>query len=232
MDERQIKKHPKTYRVAHKSIRKGKTARIGRRGLHDLDDYYRGLTGFNVNIFGTSNNDTTYGEVTNGGILALVECFKRHAPLSKFSPEQRNFFDLGCGVGRAVAGISILVPEIRSNGIEIVPERFRIAQVALGRIHSKQLSSRIQIRQGSFLDTGISFHSVCWIFISNLSFTAEVQRAVAERLEKECLSGCVIVCCRDLPFSTDSQRFEKVDSKITIPMSWSATSTCDVYRRK
>ena len=232
MEEKQLKKQPKTYRVHSKSIRRAKTARVGRRGLHDLDEYYRGLTGFNVNVLGMSEHVTTYGEVSNPGILTLTETFKRHAPPSKFSSEQRNFFDLGCGIGRIVVGIALLVPEIRSNGIEIVSERVRTAQTALSRIHSKQLSSRIQIRHGSFLDTGITFQAVCWIFISNLCFSPEVQRSIAERLEKECSPGCVIICSKSLPFSTDVQRFEKVDSGINVAMSWSATSTCEVYRRK
>ena len=231
MDDKHIKKVARTCKGGGKSLRRGKTARVGRRGIHDLDEYYRGLTGFNVNVFGLTEHQTTYGEVTNAGIVSLVDTFKRHAPLSKFPDEKRNFFDLGSGIGKVVVGIALIVPEIRSNGIEIVSERIRIAQTALSRIHSKQISSRIQIRQGSFLDTGISFQAICWIFLSNLCLTPEVQRSLAERLEKECSPGCVIICSRALPLSENS-RIEKIDSGINIVMTWSATSTCDVYRVK
>ena len=232
MDEKNMKKPPKTYRVNSKTNRKGKTARVGRRGLHDLDEYYRGLTGFNMNVLGMSEHATTYGEVSNSGIVSLVEIFRRHAPLTKFSSDHRNFFDLGCGIGKLVFGIALLVPEIHANGIEIVPERVRIAQTALSRIHHKHFSSRIQIRQGNFLHEGITFGSVCWIFISNTCFSPDVQRSIAERLERECLPGCVIICSRAIPFSTDSPQFDKIDSGINVAMTWSATSTCDVYRKK
>jgi len=213
-------------------VRRAKTVRTGRRGLQDLDEYFRGISGFGMNFIGNTEHETTYGEVSNQGLYVLTELFKRHAPLSKFGTGGRNFFDLGCGVGRVVFGIALLVPEIHSNGIEIVPERIRMAQTAASRIHSKNLSSRIQIRLGSFLDQGISYNSVCWIFISNLGFKAEIQRALAERLERECSPGCVIICVRELPFSTDSIRFERIDSGVIVPMSWSATTTCSVYRRK
>ena len=232
MEEKQIRKPPRTFRATPKSVRRAKTVRTGRRGLHELDEYFRGISGFGMNLIGNTEHVTTYGEVSNQGLHVLAELFKRHAPLSKFGTGSRNFFDLGCGVGRVVLGIALLVPEIHSNGIEIVPERIRLAQAAASRIHSKNLSSRIQIRQGSFLDPGISYNSVCWIFISNLCFNPEIQRALAERLEKECSPGCVIICSKELPFSTDAARFEKIDSGIVVPMTWSATSTCNIYRRK
>ena len=165
MDEKPMKKQVKTYKNSLKSVKRAKTARVGRRGLFDLEGYYNGLTGFNLNTMGVSEHVTTYGEVSNAGIMLLVDNFKRHAPLSKIPTDRRNFFDLGCGIGKIVVGVALLVPEIRSNGIEIVSERVRIAQTALSRIHSKQLSNRIQIRQGSFLDTGIAFGTICWIFM-------------------------------------------------------------------
>jgi hypothetical protein len=231
MEEKQPRKPPRTFRLNPKSIKRAKTVRVGRRGLHDLDEYFRGISGFSLNIIGDSEHVTTYGEVSNHGIYVLSELFKRHAPTSKFPTSGRNFFDLGSGVGRVVIGMALLVPEIHSNGIEIVPERIRMSQTALSRIHSRSLGSRIQIRQGNFLDSAISYNSVCWIFISNLPFKPEIQRALAQRLERECSPGCVIICSKELPFSTDVMRFERVDTGVVVPMTWSATSTCHVYRR-
>ena len=233
MDEKQPKKPPKTFKAnPAKSVRRAKTARTGRRGLHDLDDYFRGLSGFGMGAIGLTDHVTTYGEVTNQGLQILTEAFKRHGPLSAFAAPNRNFFDLGSGIGRVVVGLALLVPEIHSNGIEIVPDRIRAALTALSRIHTRNLSSRIHIRQGNFLDPGISYGSSCWIFISNLGFAAETQRALAERLERECVPGSIVICIRELPFSTDAVRFERVDSNIMIPMTWSATSTCQIYKRK
>jgi SAM-dependent methyltransferase len=242
MEEKQLKKAPRTALTTvskmtmstsrtGKSLRRGKTARVGRRGLHELEEIYRGVTGFGMNVIGLTGHATTYGEVTNGGIQTLVDLFKRHAPLSKFTEAQRNCFDLGCGVGRLVVGIALLVPEIRSYGIEIVPERFRNSQIAISRIHSRSLSSRIQIRQGNFLDSEISYGSSCWIFVSNLCLTSETQRSLVERLEKECPPGCVIICTKDLPLSLNSQ-FQRVETGITVPMTWSATSQCQVYKKR
>jgi len=225
------RKAPKTFKANLKQVRRAKTVRVGRRGLHELDDIYRGLSGFGIQTIGLSGPETTYGEVANQGISVLAEVFKRHAPPSKFSAANRNFFDLGCGIGRLVVGIAAIVPEIHSNGIEIVSDRVRISQIALGRISSKQLASRIQIRQGNFLDAAISYRSVCWIFLSNLSFSHEFQRSLAERFERECIPGCVIICIRELPFSVGSH-IEKVDMNFTVPMTWSAGSTCIAYKKR
>jgi len=230
MEEKQHKKTPRTAR-AGKLLRRGKTARVGRRGLHDLEEYYRGLTGFGMNIIGLSEHVTTYGEVSNQGIQILVEFFRRHGPLANFTVAQRNCFDLGCGVGRLVVGIALLVPEIHTYGIEIVSERVRNSQIALSRIHSNSLSSRIQIRQGNFLDPAISYGSSCWIFVSNLCFTPEIQKSLAERLEKECPPGCVIICTKEFTLSPNSP-LEKVAFDVIIPMTWSATTRCLVYKKR
>ena len=233
MDEKQVKKPPKTYRAKSGSQpRKGKTMRAGRRGIQDLDELYRGLSGFQANTIGNSDHVTTYGEVADAGIMVLVDTFKRHGSPTKFSSSSRHFFDLGCGIGRLVVGVALLVPEIQAYGVEIVSDRVRSAHVALSRVHSKSLAHRIQIRHGSFLDSSINYGSCCWIFLSNLCLKGDVHKLLAARLEKECSPGCVIICSRELPLAADPSVFEKLESNLTVPMTWSATSTCYVYRRK
>ena len=232
MEEKQIRKPPQTYKASTKNIRRAKTMRAGRRGIKDLDEFYRGMSGFQANTIGFTDHETTYGEVADSGISVLVDKFKRYAPLPKFPASSRHFFDLGCGIGRLVVGVAILVPEIHAYGVEIVSDRVRSAHTALSRIHSKSLLHRIQIRQGSFLDPSVSYGSCCWIFLSNLCLKGDVHNQLTTRLEKECSPGCVIICSRELPISTNPVILEKLESSLTVPMTWSATSTCCVYRKK
>jgi hypothetical protein len=169
---------------------------------------------------------TTYGEMTEAGIQILSDKFQTHAPVSK-SPH-KTFYDLGSGIGRIVVGLAILHPEIQSRGIEIVPDRARWANDALKRIKVPTVSSRIRFIQGSFLDPSVSFRDACWIFISNMCFDEDTQTKTARKLEGELSTGSVVICSRELPFSG---KFTTLESNVNIPMTWSATSTCYVYRK-
>ena len=230
MDDKQTKRQPRTFKA--NSNRRARTMRTGRRGIHDLDEMYRGLSGFYVPTIGFTDDTTLYGEVADSGISVLVDRFKRYAPLAKIPSSNRQFFDLGCGIGRLVVGVALLVPEIHSYGVEIVPDRVRSAHTALSRIHSRSLIQRIQIRNGSFLDSTISYSSSCWIFLSNLCLKPDVHKILAERLERECSSGCVIICSRELPLVSNPPLFERLETNLTVPMTWSTSSTCIIYRKK
>jgi len=223
MDSRQTRSVIKV-----RPARKAKTLRV-KKGLHDITEYYTGLSGFGANIVG-SNKNTTYGEISLSGLVALADTFKRFAPLSTFDKADRNYIDLGSGIGKTVVGMAMLVPEIQCNGIETVYDRHEAAMSARKRIPSNSLASRIHFRHGSFLEPPYTFKSACWIFISNLLFSSDLQASLAKHLETECPAKAVIICSKALPFSGNT--FECIDTGIAIPMSWSATSTCYVYRRR
>lgn len=215
---------------ANNSAKKRTLRATGRRGLKDqLLDLYHGLSGFQASVVGFGDYRTTYGEVTEAGIANLSENFQRHAPLAVLPADRRHFYDLGCGIGRAVVGLAILNPELKSHGIEIVPERVRFARQALARIKHKQVAARVSVDQASFLDPKISYKNATWIFISNMCFDEVTQHKVAERLEKELERGAVIICSKELPLGPQT-RLERVASGIIVPMTWSANSVCNVYR--
>ena len=206
-----------------------KTARAtGKRGLHDLLELYNGLSGFHANTLGLGDFKTTYGEVTEPGIHTLSEKFQTYAPLSKIPAARKNFYDLGSGIGRAVVGIAILNSEIQAHGIEIVPDRIRAAREAMNRIKHKDVARRIHISQGNFLEPNTSYRDACWIFISNILFNDATQKGLAEKIEREVDPGTVIICCKELFF--DKTKIESV-ATATIPMTWSKTSVCYIYRR-
>ena len=147
-----------------------------------------------------------------------------------FPEDQRTFYDLGCGIGRLNLGMAILHPEIQSRGIEIVPDRVRQAHHAIERLSkAKQITHRIQITQGSFLDPSVNYGNACWIFLSNLCFDEKIQGEIYTKLDASCKKGCIIICSREFALPTPS-RFEKIELGLNVPMTWSNTSTCVVYR--
>jgi SAM-dependent methyltransferase len=225
-------KMPRARTRAVKRRGVAKTGRVqGRRGLHDLLELYQGLSGFNASTIGLTEHKTTYGEVAEGGMKSLSDKFQEHGPITNFPPEQRAFFDIGCGIGRLNLGMAILHPEIQSKGVEIVPDRVRFAHQALERLRARQIAQRVQITHGSFLDVSYSYSSACWIFFSNLCFEEEVQKKLVEKLEAECKPGCIIICSREL-LTSENSPFEKIEHGVPVQMTWSNTSTCFVYRRR
>lgn len=210
--------------------RRARTARAtGRRGLTDLLELYQGINGFQANTLGFSDYKTTYGEVTEQGIHALSQQFSARAPLGALPASRRNFYDLGCGIGRAVVGLAILHPELQAKGVEIVPDRIRFAREALNRIKHKQVAARIQIQQGNFLEPTLSLREASWIFISNLLFDDATQRKLYEKMMAELPAGAIVICSKELPLTANS-RLERVATGISVPMTWSITSTCHVYK--
>lgn len=209
-----------------------KTARAtGRRGLHELLEIYSGLSGFQANTIGLTNFQTTYGEVAELGMYYLSEKFKYIAPLEKFPPAARNFYDLGSGIGRLVVGLTLLNPTLRGHGIEIVPDRARQAREALQRIRTKAVANRINLYQGSFLDADRSYKNAAWVFVSNLCLDEQMQRDLLARLEAELPVGAAVICSRELPLEASSP-LERIGDRFKIPMTWSAESQCIAYRMK
>ena len=208
--------------------RRVRTARVGgRRGLSQLDKLFEGISGFGG--MGVEGYITTYGEVTPAGIQMMSDIFKKTTPISSFGSHQRIFYDLGCGVGKLVVGMAILHPELKCRGIEIVPERVRQAVVATGRITIKSLVARIKFQNGSFLVPEVHLRDAAYIYASNLCYPEDIQQQIAEKMERECSAGCVIVSSKEFPFRADGP-FRLVEMA-GVPMSWSADSKVRVYRR-
>lgn len=168
----------------------------------------------------------TYGEVTEAGIHKIAKVFAKYLSLSQVPVQNRTFYDLGCGLGKIVIGIALLHPQIRSIGIELVEERARQAGVAIGRVN-KNVQNRCGIVSGSILDNEFSYGNACWIFISNLCFSSEVNSQIAEKLGREVPSGCVIQCSKELPTAAQHRLVLKESHRV--PMTWTDESQLHVY---
>jgi hypothetical protein len=220
-----------TVQSTRKSIsnKRGKTRHVtGSRGLHDTMSIYNSISGFDLNIIGAPESGTTYGEVSLAGIRSLYEKFKLYAPPVKCPQSRRKFYDLGSGVGKVVVGMATLCPEFDCYGIEIIPERARLAVNAQGKLHSASLQRRIHLMHMSFLDPSVVLRDASWVFISNLCFDPETQAKIAEKLQT-LEAGAIIICSRQLALS--QTQFTVLENACIIPMSWSNSSSCWIYRR-
>lgn len=220
-----IKVHAPNTKKSVQSKR-GKTARVhGSRGLHDtLLETYNGINGFLTNTIGTANNYNTYGEVSPQGMRILYEKFKQYAPLKS----GRRFYDLGSGVGKVVLGMAVLNHDLECYGIEIVPERARLASTAHSKIKNPHIQRRVHFIQDSIFNPSLRLKEACWIFVSNLCFDSEMQDKLSQKMD-EVEPGTVIICSRALNVS--KERFEALENNCVVPMSWSNSSSCWIYKR-
>lgn len=171
-------------------------------------------------------HQVTYGEVTEAGIHKMSKAFQKYLPLQKIPVQNRTFYDLGCGLGKMVIGMALLNPQLRSIGIELVEERAQKAGIALGRV-SKHVQNRCGIMAGSVLDDQFFFGNACWIFISNLCFSHEINEKIFEKLGKEVPSGTVILCSKACEASV---KYGIVLKEIfQVPMTWTEGSNIHVY---
>lgn len=212
-------------------IKRQKTARVhGSRGLNDTFlEVYNGISGFNTYVIGATQDKSPYGEVTPQGIKILYEKFKQYAPLQKLSSSRRRFYDLGSGVGKVAIGMAVLNQDIDCYGIENMPERSRLASMAYSRLKSSHIQRRIHLIGDTFLNPAVSLRDAAWIFISNLCFDEQTQKGLADKLQAEVEPGSIIICSRQI--IVNPTQFEMLENACIVPMSWSNSSSCWIYRR-
>jgi SAM-dependent methyltransferase len=193
----------------------------------NLSKLYNGLTGFGIDNNNYPDHKITYGEVLPESIPVLYEIFSKYAPLTKISQPYRNFYDIGCGVGKLIIGMASQHSFLKATGVEIVPERIISANTALQRIRDDSLKKRIEFLCISMLDDSLNYSNACWIFISNLCITLETNDKLFVKLANELKTGCIIVCSK----SHSNTNFEELNI-VTLPMTWSNTSKVYVYKKK
>ena len=205
-----------------KSTRK---VRISRKKTLKLNKLYEGLSGFDL-VDASENSNIIYGELKDESIPILYEIVSRYAPLSNVISSYRNFYDLGCGIGKIVLGLTALNSSLKGVGIEIISERVQQANTALQRLRDTSIKQRVEFVCLSFLDDSINYNNACWVFISNLCFTDETKEQLLEKLERELNNGSIVVCSSQL----NSTKFEQLNH-VTLPMSWSDEFKVYVYKK-
>jgi len=193
------------HRVKDKKIQTRKAVR----------QIYKGVDGYTDKLKGYDKKFAlTYGEITLGGIQKLIDIYKSIKPISSYPSDQRVFYDLGSGIGKNVIMVASM-ENMMSKGVELVEYRHNIAMEAWNKT-KKSVQSRVEFINKSFLD--IPLHNAAWIFISNLCMSEQINKELADKLEKDLQKNTLIASSKPLPFS-DKFKFVR---KCHIPMTWDA----------
>jgi hypothetical protein len=171
-------------------------------------------------------HNLTYGEV-EWPTLKLILDQVQATPWT--SGSNGKFYDLGCGRGRAVLYMGIAGPFDMSVGIEVLPERIKLAQQALGQLKQSipTAGAKIRLYEASFLNPAFKYKDARAVFISNLCFDDETQDALFRKLSAEMPKGSFLFASR-LP-TKGMEAFEIV-AKQNVPMTWTPTSEFHILR--
>lgn len=173
---------------------------------------YHHANGFLLSQQARQKNDSldyVYGEITFLPFLAL---FSLSQP-----DEQTVFYDLGCGIGKAVLACAMVYPIAKSVGIEILPHLYFNACRQLDYLAKlpdyAEQTKKVEFILGDFLE--VNLHEATIIFINSTSFFGPTWEKICERLEQLPKLKTVITTSKTLP----GKHF-KVILQTQIEMSW------------
>lgn len=175
----------------------------------------------------TSQHNLTYGEIEWPTLKTILDHVEKQ-PWSTVPGSRGKFYDLGCGRGRAVLYMGMAGPFDLSVGVEVLPERVRLAQQALNQLKQSIPSAGAKIRfyETSFLNPSLKYKDARAVFLSNLCFDDETQASLFRKLSAEMPKGSLVFCSR-LP--TDLGAFEKI-AHMTVKMSWTESSDFNILK--
>lgn len=165
--------------------------------------------------------DYVYGEITFVSFLALLSLTK---------PDEKSiFYDLGCGIGKAVLACAMVFPIRKSVGVEILPELYFAAckqtkQLASIENYEKQ-TKKIEFILGDFLKVNLDEATI--IFINSTALFNPTWKTLCARLEYLPHLTTVITTSKALP----SKLFSVV-IQTKVEMSWGVVFAFVHVRKK
>ena len=169
------------------------------------------------------DHNLTYGEIEWPTLKLILD----HA--QKQTSTSGRFYDLGCGRGRAVLYMALSGLFDHSVGIEVLPERVKLAQQALQKLRASipTAGAKVKLFEASFLNPAFKYKDARVVFISNMCFDNETQETLFKKLNSEMPKGSLLFCSR-LP-SSPLVSFEKLSTE-KVPMTWTPTSEFHILR--
>jgi SAM-dependent methyltransferase len=165
--------------------------------------------------------DYVYGEIEFVSFSAL---------LSLVGPDEHTiFYDLGCGIGKAVLACAMVYPIEKSVGIEVLPELYFAAckQInALKVIEAyRELSKKIEFIHGDFFE--VNLDEATLIFINATALFNPTWQKLCARIDNLPYLKCVITTSKALCCVNFS-----VIKKTQVEMSWGVVRAFVHTRKK
>ena len=171
-------------------------------------------------------HNLTYGEIEWPSIKIMLDYAEKQ---SWPSTSPGRFYDLGCGRGRSVLYMALAGPFDFSVGVEVLPERVTLAQEALIKLKAAipTAGAKVKLYEASFLNPAFKYKDARMIFLSNMCFDEETQRALFNKLNVEMQKDSLVFCSRlpsPVPAAFESIGMEKAS------MTWTHSSELHILR--
>lgn len=173
---------------------------------------YRHTNGFILSRLSRQQLDGfeyTYGEIDFSSFIALLGLTRPN--------KKTRFYDLGCGVGKAVIACAMVFDVDYACGIEILAPLYQAAEQskqALSVIpHYAHKTQSVCFIQDDFLQ--IDLQSATLIFINAAGFIGPLWQAVCDKLIKNAKHATIIVASKTLP-----QTHFFLSRQTWVTMSW------------
>lgn len=171
-----------------------------------IDDWHLPSTD-NVFVTGKLENNL-YGEITYVGMSSLSRLLNL--------TYKDVFYDLGSGMGKLVTYMYLTNPIKKSVGIEMIGQRYNVAQLALQRLQEDGLLD--PGREIKFIHNNIrneNFSDATAIYISSLCFPPDLMAELSQKFGKLKLGSRIMSLAPLHP--SKSLQFKKVE---ILDMSW------------
>lgn len=185
---------------------------------------YQHTNGFELSQQARKKHDAieyTYGEVKFLPFIALLSLTK---------PDHNTvFYDLGCGIGKAVLACAMVYPVRQSIGVELLSDLYdtacRQAQQLASIENYHTQAKKITFIHDDFLD--VNLNDATFIFINSTTIFNPTWQKICDRLEHLPLLKIVITTSKPLP----SPHFVLI-MQTQVEMSWGIVLAYIHHRKK
>lgn len=162
-----------------------------------------------------TGGSSVYGEILPEGVAVLLDIMKLE--------DNSVFYDLGCGLGRAVLLVALNSEVARSCGVELSATRVEQAEEALNLLKAAGLPLRpVEFIHGDIATT--QYNDGTHFYLCSTGFKSMLCRKIAERVSK-LPNFKVLVTSRQLP----NQPYLRRLGQVPCHYSWQYAAHCHVY---
>lgn len=190
-----------------------------------IDKIYKDTSGFGISgeeskFISNMGGNSTYGEIT----YESVENLGKALNLNKKSV----FYDLGCGVGKAVLQVYLNFPVKKSVGVELSKTRIEKATAIKKQVKlDRKLARNRKLKFYEESMTKISLKDATAIYLCSTCFSDQLMSDMANKIAKECKKGAKVATLRELPAHKSFKRI----NILNLPMTWSSGSSVHIYEK-
>jgi SAM-dependent methyltransferase len=191
--------------------------------LNTFQAIYKQVDGFKLSRQARERHDTLdyiYGEINFLSFIALLSLTK--------PDEDTVFYDLGCGVGKAVLACAMVYPVQKSVGVELLPELYTSACEQTEKLKNlgeyTPKSNSIHFILGDFLTT--NYDDATLIFVNSSTLFGSTWKQLCGVLNK--LSQVKIIITTSKPLISDVF-ITQINTEIQ--MSWGVVPAYIHYRK-